>query len=278
MAKPLYPKGKAPPMDVPPHNRNLGGAHNVIKKDVTGIPADWLEQDPVKPGTIYHTSAVQGKSHRTLMANISDNNPLDAPKITRQAKVNSQTMHLNDLSEQKMRLGKMAADEYKATGKTGGPMSSVAASSIKRLTRRQNKIKDTMANPLDIAAASARQKGRRMYEQEKMSKGATARAGDLIRAGANIEIANKVDGNSTAGLKLGSPFYNHAVDKIGRVGKQFLGTVGVFGKLFGAVGDIGMAAEAANALVPIRAKSPEMKSLDVLRTAVFDKDGKTRTY
>lgn len=253
MAKPpkkpgLYAPGTAPAMGKPPARKVA--IPNIVKKDYVGMPETWLSGKPDPKGTIYHTSSVASASRRNLMANLGDNRPQDAPMIIRTTKVMSQKMSLMDLADQKHKLGIMAAESYKSTGKKKSPMSSLAASSIKRLSQRQTKIKSTMKNPLDIASAMTNQKSRTVvektfpdhpsYTNRTNARQVANRAATLGNATVLIDRANHVERNSTAGLNVNAAFVNHAVTKMGKTSKLFvlsaLRSTAKLGKALGVVG------------------------------------------
>ena len=143
--KPLYAKGTAPEMGKPPV---------VHRSSVSHVPYN------VKPGDIIHHTQV-GASHNIVERrgfreryNKSLEDSTRSPKqleegLNRVKKIQNNIdsgMTYHKLGRDKRRLGDLAAEEYKATGKTGGAMSSLAARGVRQLNKNQNNLLKVLPN------------------------------------------------------------------------------------------------------------------------------------
>ena len=262
---------------------------------------DELFKAGVEPGTIVHrTRFDEGTlaSRKRMDVLLKDFDLREQLHKSEDVTSNRASSALYGIATDKRRLGDAAAEEYASTGKTGGPISTLAADSIRRLRRNQTRY-NKFLNPLEKVEAQANQSASNINKTLES---------DITSARVSPKKAILMDARSNALEKIGSRAYSilgermsdehirglrgpnlteelqAAADVIRKTmhESQVLNTAKRLGDRFfrglGVVGNLSMAADAANALVPLREKPAEMKSLDVLRQAVFDENNKPRTY
>jgi hypothetical protein len=298
-----YKPGEAPEIGAPPIRRGTGEA---INSPINRIKVPHLYsngnksfgEDQSMQRIDYNNLTVTQRTHfdegtlayrKDLIDTLHDKDLQDRYRATENKTNNRAQSRLWEYATDKRRLGDMAAEEYATTGKTGGPLSTLAASSIQRLKARESKLYNFL-NPMEKLEARASISERNIIKSLEDDKKVIA----PDKAASMEERSNRLsrlEGKASDYLgdrmdrSTGLPSTQQAKDYVEKVANSFRRSVarvgnvaGKLGKGLGIVGEISMAADAANALVPIREKPAEMKSLDALQAAAIDENNQPRTY
>ena len=215
-SKPLYAKGTAPEMGVPPviKRGNRGPIPTVHTVEYGSYPEDMKPGDIVHHSNSVNLSAASRKekvaSHVARRLQVGD----DVMSAVRSGILRDRELvslqassHYSNLASKKREYGDAAREEYVTTGKKGGPVSIMARRNIKKINKNQNNILKAIT-PVNAGSSSTFAKVVNMEKSLPSTPSRKNRSEKLLEASVHMDEldSHEILHNRQVIEKINTPF------------------------------------------------------------------------